>query len=307
MCGIVGLFAKSSLAEAELGLTMTTMLQALSCRGPDSSGVALMSQAAFDQWILRVKAGDTTDMSSEEIDRNIELIQAFVRASHLAEETVVSGCYVRFQVTQLSEPQSLERQLESLAPGIEVISIGRALELFKEVGSPDQLEERHQVASIAGTHGIGHTRLSTESKVDLSHSQPFWAHGTPDVAIAHNGHITNYHQLRRRYEQRGVRFHTENDSEILSLYVGEQIRQGASLKDALTGILDEMDGSFCCVAVTESEMGFAKDEFAFKPLVVADTPDFIAVSTEEVAIRKAIPGTFDVREAEAGEVRVWRQ
>jgi methylamine---glutamate N-methyltransferase subunit A len=305
MCGIAGLFAKSPTAGAQLGLTMTSMLRALSCRGPDSAGMALIGPPALDQWILRVKAGDPTEMTSDEIERNIELIEAFVRGTRLSDEITVTGSYVRFQVSQLSEPQSLERQLESLARGIEVVSIGRALELFKELGSPEQLEARHHVTSVQGGHGIGHTRLSTESKVDLSHSQPFWAHGTPDVAIAHNGHITNYHQLRRQYEQRGVHFHTENDSEILALYVGARIRNGATLEGALRGVLEEMDGSFCCVAVTRSEMGFVKDEFAFKPLVVADTSDFIAVSTEEVAIRRAIPGRFDVREAGAGEVRVW--
>jgi glutamine phosphoribosylpyrophosphate amidotransferase len=127
------------------------------------------------------------------------------------------------------------------------------------------------------------------------------------VAIAHNGHITNYHQLRRRYEQRGVRFYTGNDSEILSIYIGERVHQGASLKEALEGVLVDMDGSFCCVAVTRSEMGYVKDAFAFKPLVVAETRDFIAVATEEVALRRAIPGKYQVREAGAGEVQVWCQ
>jgi glutamate synthase domain-containing protein 1 len=281
------------------------MLQALSGRGPDSSGVALMGFTAPGEWIVRVKAGDPIDLSPAQIDQNIDLIQSFVRDSKLSEEVAVNGCYIRFNLSRRCEPQSLARGLESLAPGIEVVSIGHGLELFKEVGSPDLLEERHHVASLSGTHGIGHTRMSTESKVDLSHSQPFWAHGTSDVAIAHNGHITNYHQLRRLYEQRGVRFYTENDSEILSVYVGERIGQGASLQEALGGVLEEMDGSFSLVAVTGSEMGFVKDAFAFKPLVVAETSSFIAVATEEVAIRKAIPGTFEVHEAEAEEVQVW--
>jgi glutamine phosphoribosylpyrophosphate amidotransferase len=305
MCGITGLFAKSATSEAHLGLTMTNMLRALGTRGPDSAGVALIGAQTPCEWIVQVKAGDPIGMTREEIDRNIGLIESFLRDSGLSEEIAIAGCYVRAIVPEPQEPVPLAKRLESLAAGIEVISMGRGLELFKEVGSPDQLEDRHHVASLSGTHGIGHTRMSTESKVDLSHSQPFWAHGTHDVAIAHNGHITNYHQLRRLYEQRGVHFYTENDSEILAIYVGERVRQGASLKEALGGLLSEMDGSFCCVAVTGSEMGFAKDEFAFKPLVVADTPEYIAVATEEVAIRSAIPGRFEVREAEAGEMRVW--
>ena len=104
--------------------------------------------------------------------------------------------------------------------------MGHRLEIVKQTGSPDNLEKTYCVSRLKGTHGIGHTRLSTESRVDLSHSQPFWGHGYPDLAIVHNGHITNYHQLRRRYEQRGVRFYTENDSEIIAIYLAEQTCEG---------------------------------------------------------------------------------
>jgi glutamine phosphoribosylpyrophosphate amidotransferase len=167
------------------------------------------------------------------------------------------------------------------------------------------LEDKHHISAFAGSHGIGHTRLCTESIVDLSHSQPFWGRGAPDVAIVHNGHITNYHQLRRKYEQRGVRFVTENDSEVLAVYLAEAINRGATLRQGLDGVLREMDGAFCCLAVTATEMGFVKDPYAFKPLVFAETDQFVAVATEEVAIRSAIPGSYKVSEAQVEEVRVW--
>jgi glutamine phosphoribosylpyrophosphate amidotransferase len=143
--------------------------------------------------------------------------------------------------------------------------------------------------------------------VDLSHSQPFWSHGFPDLAIVHNGHITNYHLLRRRYEQRGLRFYTENDSEVIAIYLAEQLRQGASLQEALERMLRDLDGSYSCLAATERQLGFVKDAFALKPLVMTETDDFVALATEEIAIRSALPGSYSVREAQVSEVQVWQR
>jgi glutamine phosphoribosylpyrophosphate amidotransferase len=186
-----------------------------------------------------------------------------------------------------------------------VVSLGRRLEIVKQVGSPSRLEKTFGISGFQGRHGIGHTRLSTESVVDLSHSQPFWGHGYPDLAIVHNGHITNYHQLRRRYEQRGTRFYTENDSEVVAIFLVDRLQQGHGLLTAMESMVRELDGSFSCLVATESALGFVKDAFSFKPLVFAETNDFVAVATEEVAIRSAIPGDFKVREAQAKEVRIW--
>ena len=175
------------------------------------------------------------------------------------------------------------------------------------MGSPANLEKTYGVSQLKGTHGIGHTRLSTESKVDLSHSQPFGSHQLPDLAIVHNGHITNYHQLRRCYEQRKVRFYTENDSEVVAIYLADQINKAARLKEALEAMLRELDGSFSCLVATASQFGFVKDPFALKPLLWAETESFVALANEEIAIRSALPGAYEVREAQAREVRVWER
>src|SRR5207244_3350127 len=137
---------------------------------------------------------------------------------------------------------------EDVAPAVEVVSLGRRLEIVKQVGAPRSLDRDFGVGKLVGSHILGHTRLSTESRVDLSHSQPFWAHGVPDLAVVHNGHITNYHQLRRRYEQEGLRFYTENDSEIIGVYLARKLRAGASLGDALGDSVRELDGSFSYLA-----------------------------------------------------------
>jgi glutamine phosphoribosylpyrophosphate amidotransferase len=252
-----------------------------------------------------VQAGDELEMSKQAIEANREAIQIFARVLDGAYDISLSGAYVRFVLAGDIDLPGLTSAIESLGEGIEVLSIGHAMELSKEVGSPHLLEGKHHISAFAGSHGIGHTRLCTESTVDLSHSQPFWGRGAADLAIVHNGHITNYHQMRRKYEQRGVRFVTENDSEVLAVYLAESLNKGATLRQGLEGVLRDMDGAFSCLAVTATEMGFVKDPYAFKPLVFAETDDFVAVATEEIAIRSAIQGDYKVSEAQVEEVRVW--
>ncbi len=305
MCGILGYFRKSAGNDQQLGNTMLHMLQALGRRGPDSAGVALVGPPKTNAYIIRVQTGDELEMTPHAIAANREAIELFARALEGASSLSSSGVYVRFVLTGKPDLITLTRAIEAIGEGIEVISIGHAMELSKEVGSPDLLENKHHISTFAGSHGIGHTRLCTESIVDLSHSQPFWGRGAADVAVVHNGHITNYHQLRRKYEQRGIRFMTENDSEVLGIYLAEALNQGKTLREGLDGVLRDMDGAFSCLAVTATEMGFVKDPYAFKPLVVAETEQFVAVATEEIAIRSAIPGDYKVSEAQVEEVRVW--
>jgi methylamine---glutamate N-methyltransferase subunit A len=305
MCGIMGYFRKGAGNDERLGATLLSMLEALGRRGPDSAGVALIGPSHRAGYIVRVQAGDELAMSKQAIQVNREAIKVFAGALAGASDVSSSGVYVRFLLAGDVDLPELTRAIEGLAEGIEVLSIGHAMELSKEVGTPHLLERHHHISAFAGTHGIGHTRLCTESIVDLSHSQPFWGRGAADVAIVHNGHITNYHQLRRKYEQRGVEFVTENDSEVLAVYLAEALNRGATLRQGLDGVLRDMDGAFCCLAVTATEMGLVKDPYAFKPLVVAETGDFVAVATEEIAIRSAIPGNYKVSEAQVEEVLVW--
>jgi glutamate synthase domain-containing protein 1 len=298
MCGIAGYFDRTGEAPHPLGEVVLNMLQALGCRGPDSAGVALQAPPRPDVWTLRVKLGETSDEGRGDRVRAVAL-------RHRGAEYSAAGAYARFTVPSSEDLTALTAELEAIAPQVEVLSAGHSLEIAKQVGSPANLDAAFHVRAFRGSHGIGHTRLSTESRVDLSHSQPFWGHGCPDLAMVHNGHITNYHQLRRRYEQRGVRFYTENDSEVIAVYLSERLRRGDSLEAALRGMLEDLDGSFSCLAVTSNALGFVKDPYAFKPLVYAETERFVAVATEEVAIRSALPGDYEVVEASVHDVRVW--
>ena len=301
MCGIVGFFAKDG-EQVEVGRTILGMLRALGCRGPDSAGVALFGTPDDGHFTVRVKLGESGDLESPARQMAAQL-DKIPGCSHFS----TTSSYARFLASGDTDLNRLAAAIESLNKDFEVVSVGRRLEIIKQTGSPDNLENTYCISHFHGTHGLGHTRLSTESRVDLSHSQPFWSHGFPDLAIVHNGHITNYHQLRRRYEQRGVHFYTENDSEVVAIYLAEQLTKGASLEQALEGMLRDLDGSYSCLAATERELGFVKDPFALKPLVMTETDSFVAVATEEIAIRSALPGAYAVREAQVREVRVWQR
>jgi glutamine phosphoribosylpyrophosphate amidotransferase len=293
MCGIVGFLDKRPSADRPLGRTLLTMLQALGCRGPDSAGVALFDSAVG--WHLRLSAPPGLAPN--------KVLDA-LRETGLASYRHAGGVFDALLEAE-ADPAAVEGRVLERLPGAEVLCLGRQLDLFKQVGAPAGLEEAHDLSRRGGTHGIGHTRLSTESRVDLSHSQPFWAHGVPDLTTVHNGHITNYHKLRRRFEQRGHRFYTENDSEVIGVYLRDRLAAGLSLEDALRSSLDDFDGSYCYLAATGECLACVKDRFGFKPLVLAETDDFVALATEEVALRQALGNDFAAREPAPGTVRVW--
>jgi methylamine---glutamate N-methyltransferase subunit A len=293
VCGIIGYLDKRG-GEAPVGRVLLSMLQALSCRGPDSAGVAAFSSPKSGQVCLAAPVRSTPD----EVAAALRDLEATLRQSYPA------GVY-HATLPAGRDLMSFEREVLDRLPGVELISLGTSLRLCKQVGSPEQLEATYRVSQWQGSHGIGHTRLSTESRVDLSHSQPFWAHGVPDLVTVHNGHVTNYHKLRRRYEKRGHRFYTEHDSEVIGVYLRERLAAGLSLEDALRSSLDDFDGSFSYLAATSDRLAFVKDRFGFKPLVVAETSDFVAIATEEVALRKALGRDFVAREPAPGTMKVW--
>jgi glutamate synthase domain-containing protein 1 len=306
MCGIIGFLDKTGNATAAVGQTLLNMLTALGCRGPDSAGVAMFG-GGDDGFVLRVKLGERGHFAA-----TANAVLKRVEAIATVREHAVTAAYLRLVVNNAADVPQLIAAIEDSPrvshpspDSVEVVSLGRKLEIVKQVGSPQNLEATYGISRFVGTHGIGHTRLSTESRVDLSHSQPFWAHGAPDLAIVHNGHITNYHKMRRQYEQRGVRFYTENDSEIVGIFLAERLSQGMTLVEALTASQMDFDGSFSYLAATADALAFCKDPFALKPLIVAETDAWVAVATEEIALRLALGSDFETREPEAREVKVW--
>lgn len=299
MCGIAGYFHKTE-GDAPIGSVILAMLNALARRGPDSAGAALYGHGESNGEICWIKLDELADHGRSEatvLERLAPGARVLSHARH--------GALLRI-VLQRDEPvRDLCARVEK--DGCEVISLGRSLELVKEVGAPDNLTAVLDLSTFRGTHGIGHTRLSTESKVDLSHSQPFWARGIPDLATVHNGHITNYDRLRRVYEGRGYRFFTHNDSEVIAVYLADLISHGHTFEEALRSSLDDFDGSFTYLAATADEFGYARDPFAFKPLITVETEHAVAIANEEIAIRSAL-GDAGVAHEPSGHIyRVWRR
>jgi glutamate synthase domain-containing protein 1 len=301
MCGIAGYLSLTGAAEP-VGKVLVDMLAGLARRGPDSAGIALFHPQADGSHVAWVRLPDHADHDASEATVR-------QRLEGLAEVGTVErhGGLLRMQLWLDRPASAISRVLERDGEDFEVVSIGESLELVKQVGAPDHLDDTFGVSAMRGSHGIGHTRLSTESRVDLSHSQPFWAHGVADLATVHNGHITNYDKLRRLYEQRGVRFFSENDSEVIGVYLADQLERGLSLEDVLAQSLDDFDGSFTYLVATAEAIGYARDPFALKPLITVETPDYVAIANEEIAIRHAL-GPAGVAHEPSGHVfRLWRR
>ena len=297
MCGIVGFLDKTK-SRTTVGKIVLQMLNALGARGPDSAGVALYGQKKDKGMVVQIKLG-----KQKEATLIVEQLEEFGSIS----EVKIVAEYLRLVISLEVDTASFLKVVESLDQGIEVVSLGAQLEVVKQVGTPKNLESTYNISSFTGTHGLGHTRLSTESRVDLSHSQPFWAYGYADLAIVHNGHITNYHTMRRLYEQRGIEFHTENDSEIIGIYFADQLSKGMVLQEVLEASLTDFDGSFSYLVSTPDSISFAKDPFAFKPLLFTETDDFVAIATEEIAIRSVFSGSYTVRESQSKEIHIWQK
>ena len=212
--------------------------------------------------------------------------------------------YLRLNINYEGDLNVLAASLYEL-PGVTIHSIGQNSEVVKDVGTGLELDDKHGIGAMKGTHGIGHVRLATESRVDITHSHPFWAYPFPDVTVVHNGQLTNYHKMKRKYEDEGHRFQTGNDSELIAVYLAEKLARGAALEDALYASLDDLDGSFTYLVSTDKGMGSAKDSLALKPLVLMETDDVVALASEEVALRSVFDEEIERVEPQQSEVMTW--
>jgi methylamine---glutamate N-methyltransferase subunit A len=296
MCGIVGLFAKSAEIEERLGVHLAAMLVQMSSRGPDSAGVAVYRDPApSGSSKLTLYSSDAREQWRSLAD---ELRDAFgaceepsVRASHAV--LVVGG-----------EAGEAEAWVRANRPDLRVMSAGEVIELYKETGLPEEFARAFALEDIRGTHALGHTRMATESRVTTEGSHPF-STGL-DLCLVHNGSLSNHNRLRESLRSEGIEFQTENDTEVAAGYLAWRLREGASLEQALEGCLDDLDG-FYTFAVGSSD-GFAvlRDPIACKPAVLAETDDWVAMSSEWRAIA-VLPGAADAEawEPEPGVVYAW--
>lgn len=311
MCGIAGLIYKNGNGSASVGADMTRMLQSMKHRGPDSTGYALYRPPA-DDYVMHVKLADANTPRDFEfhdrLRRNRGEVERRLRSAgaRISESRDATDYAFTVQFDFDGDLKELTDRVEDV-PGAEVLSLGHALEIIKDLGDAETVAAGYGLDGFAGTHGIGHCRMATESDVDISNAHPYWAYPFSDVAVVHNGQLTNYHQWRRRLERAGHRFQSECDSEIIAVYLAERMNGGASLEDAMRQSLDDLDGVFTYLAVTEDALGMAKDELAAKPLVLYESDDVVAVASEEIAIRAVVDREIDTYDPYEGEVMVWHR
>jgi glutamate synthase domain-containing protein 1 len=296
MCGIVGLFLKDKNLEPQLGSMLTDMLVTMSDRGPDSAGIAIYSGANDDRVKLTIQSEDA-DPDFAAIAKQIGTaigaeVQCTRRSTHAVLEVP-------------ADKAAQARQALREHPGqLRVMSQGDAIEIYKEVGLPKDVAERFELATMSGTHGIGHTRMATESAVTTDGAHPYST--GPDQCLVHNGSLSNHNSLRRKLQRDGVEIESQNDTEVGAAYLTWKMNAGATLGEALESSLTDLDGFFTFVVGTKDGFGVVRDPIACKPAVMAETDQYVAFGSEYRALVN-LPGIEDARvwEPEPATVYFW--
>ena len=300
MCGIAGVMFKHGGTGLSTGRALVDMLDGCQHRGPDSTGFALYEEATPGELRLRFlveEEGAAAEAAIAGIRTTLE-----EHGAEIVDDEHVSNSY-RAVVRFSGDVRKLTYDMEHAAT---LISIGESLDIRKDVGGAHDVDERFHVSEVQGTHGLGHVRLATESEVKPEAAHPFWATGFTDIAIVHNGQITNYWKMRRRLERRGFEFHTDNDSELIAVYLADKLAKEVPLQEALESSIDDLDGTFSFLVSTKDEIGYAKDNLAAKPMIMYENDDLIAIASEEVSLNRLFPGhALDTKEPPPGSFGTW--
>jgi glutamate synthase domain-containing protein 1 len=290
MCGIVGLFLKDKSLEPKLGEMLSEMLDVMCGRGPDSAGFAVYGAGEKGKVKFTLRAVEGYDFKSLEmvVGHGASIVE---RSTHAV-------------LTVDAAKEAEARAAISAVEGVSIVGAGERMELYKEVGLPIDVARRFKLEQMSGTHGIGHTRMATESAVTTNGAHPF-STGT-DQCLVHNGSLSNHRGVRRVLERKGFKAETDNDSEIAAAYISQRMKDGRSLGEALEDSLDELDGFYTFVVGTETGFGVLRDPIACKPAVMAETDQYVAFGSEYRALA-GLPGieTARVWEPEPAKVYFW--
>ncbi len=310
MCGIAGLIHRGR--TSDIGTEMTAMLQSLKHRGPDSTGFAVYGKPQSNEFVMRFKVAEQEDLAAgfriyDEIKERRQIVddRLAAKGAKITEEHEATEYAFRYRFKFDGDLEGLARYIEDV-DGAEILSLGSALELIKDLGDAGTVSGQYGLGGFEGTHAIGHSRMATESDVDIRSAHPYWAYPYNDIAVVHNGQITNYWIMRREMERRGHRFMSNCDSELLAVYTADNLNNDIELEESLRRSIKEIDGVFTYVVATHDCLGMAKDTMAAKPMVLFESDDVVALASEEVAIRALIPEEIDTYDPYEEEVRVWQ-
>ena len=298
MCGIVGLFLKDPRLEPHLGEMLADMLITMTDRGPDSAGIAIYGRPQEGRAKLTVQSSNP-GVDFENLDRDLRA-EIGGRVSLEAKDT--------HAVIEVDEDrlQAARDVVRTLRPGLKLMSAGEGIEIYKEVGLPRDVAARFDIARMSGTHGIGHTRMATESAVTTAGAHPFSTGA--DQCLVHNGSLSNHNAVRRTLRRAGLTFETENDTEVAAAYLSHKMGDGAGLGEAMEGTLTDLDGFFTFVVGTKNGFGVVRDPIACKPAVMAETDQYVAFGSEYRAM-VGLPGIEHARvwEPEPATVYFWER
>ncbi len=296
MCGIVGLFLKDKSLEPRLGEMLTDMLVTMTDRGPDSAGIAIYGDGNAALSKLTVQ--------SDQADADFATLAADLGAAIGAEVDLRRADSHAVLSLPADKAEHARAALAELRPSLRVMSDGANVEIYKAVGLPKDVAARFNLAAMSGTHGIGHTRMATESAVTTQGAHPF-STGS-DQCLVHNGSLSNHNNWRRKLRREGVQIESQNDTEVGAAYLTWKMQNGASLGEALEGTLEDLDGFFTFVVGTKNGFGVVRDPIACKPAVMAETDQYVAFGSEYRALVN-LPGIEAARvwEPEPATVYFW--
>ena len=295
MCGIVGLFLKDRSLEPQLGEMLTDMLITMSDRGPDSAGIAVYSGDTKGRAKLTVQAADPSGFDG----LGAEMSQAI--GADVDVRVIETHAVIDLPEAMMAKARAALRELR---PEARVMSAGEVIEIYKEVGLPGDVARRFDIPKLQGSHGIGHTRMATESAVTTLGAHPFST--GMDQCLVHNGSLSNHNSLRRKLAREGVTVETENDTEVAAAYLTWKMQEGSTLGEALESGIDDLDGFYTFVVGTKDGFGVVRDPIACKPAVMAETDQYVAFGSEYRALVN-LPGIEDAKvwEPEPATVYFW--
>ncbi len=270
MCGIIGLLLKRDDLHERLGEFVTPMIDCMGTRGPDSAGLAVF-RVPLDDGCRRF------GLFSNDPQFDWQTMHDDFRRA--------TGCNGRIEfvanhaaVISSIAVESFKSWLNQSAPGLHLVSVGRAIEMFKDEGEPVDISRRYRFAQLTGTHAVAHTRMATESAVSPAHAHPYTA--GEDFCLVHNGSLSNPHSIRRELERKGIAFETDNDTEAGCRFLEWRMREGDTLEEAIESSFQQLDGFFTFLMATADKMVLVRDAFACKPAVAAETDEYVAVASE---------------------------
>ena len=300
MCGIAALQLRNPSLHPRMGSLLSSMLCQIVDRGPDSAGLAVYNTPGL------VSEGTST-LSLLGRDQGITTAAITAGVAALLPSDAQAAVQVVGDTTLVSAAVGTDLLVKAVSetlPEATIIGRGEHVAVMKSVGHPMEIAADHGLEAMAGSQGLSHTRMATESAVTAGGSHPFSV--ADDLCLVHNGSFSNHATVRRNLKREGVVFDSENDTEVGARYVASRLKQGDTLEEALVNLGKVLDGFYTLVVTTADSMAVVRDPIACKPAIIAETDDYVAMASEYRALA-GLPGIDNARifEPEPGKVYTW--